>query len=212
MNGLETLVKPEIEVKAENNIADSIPDFNDNQDTGSYLVTDMSISESIPDFNREDSEPVTAQDINESKDLAEEQRLEVEQESPYSDDVTESVKSVDELGVYKNSGLDEQLVNERPALVKTDIDLEQKDITNDTNLDRMEKGKPPIGKDNKPIELHHVGQGMDSPLAELESSEHKTNDRILHDKTVDSEIDRGQFQKERVQHWKARAEQLIAEG
>ena len=69
-----------------------------------------------------------------------------------------------------------------------------------------------IGKDNKPIELHHVGQGMDSPLAELESSEHKTNDRILHDKTVDSEIDRGQFQKERVQHWKARAEQLIAEG
>ena len=57
-----------------------------------------------------------------------------------------------------------------------------------------------------------MGQGMDSPLAELESSEHKTNDRILHDKTVDSEIDRGQFQKERVQHWKARAEQLIAEG
>ena len=91
MNGLETLVKPEIEVKAENNIADSIPDFNDNQDTGSYLVTDMSISESIPDFNMADSEPVTAQDINEFKDLAAEQRLEVEQESPYSDDVTESV-------------------------------------------------------------------------------------------------------------------------
>lgn len=74
----------------------------------------------------------------------------------------------------------------------------------------MEKGKPPLDKDGNPIELHHIGQKSDSPLAELTRDEHrgKGNDSILHDKTQDTEIDRKEFAKEKAEYWKSRAEEI----
>ena len=76
----------------------------------------------------------------------------------------------------------------------------------------MQKGLPPI-VDGKSLELHHIGQKMDSPLAELKIEEHRGQgkDAILHDKTKETEIDRNEFKKERESHWKERAEQLINE-
>lgn len=99
-------------------------------------------------------------------------------------------------------------VNGKPALVRTDIDPDQKDSMGQTNLERMQSGRAPLDKEGKPIELHHVGQKQDSCLAELTRGEHtgNGNDNILHNKTKESEINRDGFAKERAEHWKARAE------
>ena len=69
---------------------------------------------------------------------------------------------------------------------------------------------PPKDSDGKPYQLHHIGQNADSPLAELTQSEHigGGNNKILHDVTKESEIDRGDFKTERAEHWKARAEDI----
>jgi hypothetical protein len=55
--------------------------------------------------------------------------------------------------------------------------------------------------------LHHIGQKPDSLLAELTKEEHMGggNNTILHDTTKPTEIDRGEFQKEKENHWATRA-------
>lgn len=87
--------------------------------------------------------------------------------------------------------------------------MNQKDELGRTNKERMENGQPPITKNGETVELHHIGQKADSPLAELTTQEHrgKGNDTILHDKQKESEIDRTEFAKERENHWEARADQ-----
>ena len=94
-------------------------------------------------------------------------------------------------------------------MIRNDIDWEQKDAMGRTNKERAEQGLSPINKEGKVIELHHIDQHADSPLAELTQEEHrgKGNDSILHDKTKESEIDRQAFFCERSDHWAARAQE-----
>jgi len=141
--------------------------------------------------------------------LSDEQKQELS-ELGYSDPVVEAIGSKEEAEIYTGAQLECENVNGKDALIRTDIDLDQKDAFGDTNLERMEKGKPPLDKDGRPIELHHIGQTADAPLAELTKSEHMSNgnDSILHDKSKESEIDRADFKKEREDHWKARAEAI----
>ena len=109
--------------------------------------------------------------------------------------------------MYKKAGLEEREINGKPCLIRDDLDLEQKDEFGRTNKERMENGLAPLDKNGKPIELHHIGQKSDSPLAELTQEEHrgKGNDGILHDKNKDTEIDRIAFREEKEEHWKTRA-------
>lgn len=120
--------------------------------------------------------------------------------------------SQEERDIYADANLEEKEVNDRPCLVKSDIDLDAVDNKGLTNLERMQKGRPPL-VEGEPLELHHIGQKSDAPLAELTMQEHRgpVQDGILHDKKVESEIDRNEFKKEREQHWKDRAEQLLGE-
>ena len=131
-------------------------------------------------------------------------------ETGYSDEVIDSISSEEEAAIYQDAGLECQTINGNDALINTEIDLDQTDALGDTNLERMEKGKPPLDANGKPIELHHVGQKADSPLAELTHKQHMEggNNTILHDTTKESEIDRSAFAKEREAHWKARAEEI----
>ena len=119
------------------------------------------------------------------------------------------VASPEEIEIYENSNVELGEVNGREVLVRTDIDYEEKDIFGRTNLERMEQGLAPLCE-GKPIELHHIGQRMDSPLAELKVEEHRGagNDGILHDKTIKSMIDRVEFNSEKIEHWKTRAEEV----
>ena len=126
----------------------------------------------------------------------------------YSPEVNKYISSLEELKIYKEAKLEEGEVNGKKALLKPDIDFKLKDEFGRTNLERMKNGNPPVYKNCEIIELHHVGQKPDSPLAELTSSEHrgKGNDVILHDKAKETEIDRNAFAKERQAHWQSRAE------
>lgn len=143
------------------------------------------------------------------KPLSDEQKHELS-ERDYSEPVIEAIGSKEEADIYTGAQLECENVNGKDTLIRTDINLDQRDDFGDTNLERMEKGKSPLDNDGKPIELHHIGQTADAPLAELTKSEHMSNgnDSILHDKSKESEIDRTEFRKERADHWKARAEEI----
>ena len=161
----------------------------------------------------EDLPPVSKSEVkNELKPLSEESKEELKEQG-YPDSVIENIGSEEEKEIYENADLTPKEVNGRDALTKNDIDLKQEDDFGRTNLERMEQGLAPLDKDGNPIELHHVGQKMDSPLAELTRDEHrgKGNDTVLHNKQKESEINREDFAKERAEHWKARAEQIKSE-
>lgn len=125
--------------------------------------------------------------------------------------IDEALKDVspEERKIYEEAGLEKGEINEREALQRTDIDPDARDQFGQTNLDRMKDGLPPL-VDGEPIELHHIGQKMNSPLAELKPDEHrgKGNDGILHEKGKETEIDRTEFSKERKEYWMSRAEQI----
>ncbi|HHZ8502911.1 TPA: HNH/ENDO VII family nuclease [Morganella morganii] len=165
----------------------------------------------IEDINIEElDKPVNLElPRNELTPLSEETK-EVLSEEGYTDEVIESINSEEEAVIYQDAGLECQTVNGNDALINTEIDPDQTDALGDTNLGRMEKGKSPLDANGKPIELHHVGQRADSPLAELTHAQHMEggNNTILHDTTKESEIDRSAFAKEREAHWKARAEEI----
>jgi len=80
------------------------------------------------------------------------------------------------------------------------------DLTPD-NLARMEKGRPPIGRDGKPVELHHRGQSPEGPLDEMTS---RTHDTIDHPERP-SRIDRTEFAGERARYWRQRARELLGQ-
>ncbi|MGH4120959.1 HNH/ENDO VII family nuclease [Clostridium sp.] len=143
-----------------------------------------------------------------------------ELDKPIAKEISESkeYKTIDEAlenasdaekTIYGDAELKKGEVNGRESLQRSDINYDEKDEFGRTNLERMEQGLAPL-KDGKPIELHHIGQDMDSPLAELTKDEHMRNgnDTILHDKQKESDIDRGEFKKEKEEYWKARAEQI----
>lgn len=156
--------------------------------------------------------PIAFEKKSELTPLSDESKTELK-EKKYPDSVIENIGSEEEKTIYENADLEPAEVNDRDALIKKDIDLNQEDDFGRTNLERMEQGLAPLDKDGNPIELHHVGQKMDSPLAELTRDEHrgKGNDTVLHNKQKESEINREDFAKERAEHWKSRAEQIKSE-
>ena len=139
----------------------------------------------------------------------------IAEKSNYSNEVNEKIRSVEELEVYQNEGLVESTVNDRTVLKDTSINPDLIDEKGRTNLERMEKGLAPIDENGKPYNLHHIGQNADSPLAELKDGVHKKNDAILHDKSKPTEVHGSNsevnWDKERSEHWKARAEEIKAE-
>ncbi|WP_425440083.1 HNH/ENDO VII family nuclease [Prosthecobacter debontii] len=72
------------------------------------------------------------------------------------------------------------------------------------NLARIERGKPPIGNDGLPVELHHRNQNPAGPLDEMTST---THDTVPHPISP-SQIDRVKFSGERTRYWRGRARTL----
>lgn len=124
--------------------------------------------------------------------------------SPYSDEINKYIRNVDELHVYnKTTHLKEQLINDRPHLINSNIDLNIKDDFGKTNQQRLEIGKSPLNNEGVKIELHHIGQKPYSPFAELPEDIHDKYSSILHVRD-ESQIDRIAFDKERATYWKER--------
>ncbi|MCW2460725.1 UNVERIFIED_ORG: filamentous hemagglutinin [Enterobacter sp. JUb101] len=76
-----------------------------------------------------------------------------------------------------------------------------------TNLELMQGGRAPIGTDGKPVNLHHMLQSQDGPIAEVTQGFHKDNHSTIHinDNSIPSGINRSEFKKWRTDYWKQRA-------
>ena len=158
--------------------------------------------------------------------LSVEDRARIKAETGWSDEIVDNIKNVDEAQVYVdadlkevNGNLERQDINWKQKIPEDRIERMRSLYGDDvadrwkdkTNLDLIKEGKAPYGLDGKQINLHHIGQKADSPLAELTDTEHKTYDGVLHDKTKDSEIDRTVFRDERQKYWQARYEEMQKE-
>lgn len=140
--------------------------------------------------------------------LTQEQKDLIKQETGWSDEIVDAIRNMEEYKIYMDAGLVEGEVSGKKCLMKTDIDWDQKDEFGSTNRERVAEGYAPLDKTGKPIQLHHIGQRADSPLAELTFKEHRTggNDIILHDKTKETEVhgEGNNWDNERREYWKNR--------
>ena len=174
-----------------------------------HLMGDDEIEDHLEtenDTEEKDPEKESTEVESEKKELTAEQKKEIKEKTGWSDEIIDSIGSMDEAEIYMKANLVETEINGKKCLIRNDIDIDQKDEDGITNRERMERGRPPITKNGEEVELHHIGQKPDSPLAELTMEEHRGagNDTILHDKTKETEIDRNEFGKERREHWKDR--------
>ena len=178
--------------------------YDENTEADSELM-ETGTAEETPDETEESSGETT-----ESEDDPE-VRAEIEERSEYSQEVNDHIHSVEELEVYQRAGLHEQEVDGRKCLVRDDIDPDFVDPkTLKTNRQLMAEGRAPVdAKTGCTIELHHIGQEYDSPLAELTSDEHDDFTSVLHTKETDSwrsdEKKNNHYNNvQRPGHWKAR--------
>jgi len=167
--------------------------------------------------------PLLEPDTTETMGLSDKLKQEIQEKIGWSDNVLDYIKTEEEAHVYIEANLKEVNGN----LERTNIDWNAKipqdrierirslygdDVAgkwaNKTNLDLIKDGKAPYGPDGERINLHHIGQKPDSPLAELTNTEHKQNDGVLHNKIKPSEIERPVFKSERKQYWQTRYEAI----
>ena len=74
-----------------------------------------------------------------------------------------------------------------------------------SNIQRMQQGLSPVGRDGRPVELHHMGQRNDGKIVELTNSEHRRNSADLHGYSSKSDIDRRSFSEWKRKYWQTRA-------
>ena len=159
-------------------------------------------------FNHNDVSNVELDNLESIVKLNERNRI--NKQSKYSSYVNQYISTTNELEVYKNENLEECEINNRTVLQDNSIDYTLQDSKGRTNLERMNKGLAPLDEDGRPYNLHHIGQKVDSPLAELKDNIHKQNDSILHDKSITTEVHGGDinWDRERANHWKQRAKKI----
>lgn len=116
----------------------------------------------------------------------------IQQESGYPLSIIKQFHSVKEYTVFKDAGLQAEMVGGKLALVRPDIDLYNAvDEYGRNNLTRLSQGLNPIDAAGKTFEWHHIGQNNNATLALLTSTEHDAG--ALHGFKVVSEIDRKGF-------------------
>lgn len=150
--------------------------------------------------------------------LTEEEGIRVKEEQNWSAEIVLAIGSWEEYEIYKGAELEEQEIGDKQCLIRSDIDWNKKWETGkydedgnpiyETNEERIQKGRAPLDDNGNPIQLHHIGQHTDSPLAELTFEEHRCNgnDTILHDKTIETEAhaEGNNWDNERQDYWKDR--------
>jgi len=98
------------------------------------------------------------------------------------------------------------LVYQRPDIINPS--LTQGGLT---NIQRMQQGLAPFGPDGARIQLHHMLQTMDGPIAEVTQTFHRAYSSIIHinPNTIGSGIDRAAFNTWRSAYWINRAKDFI---
>ena len=106
------------------------------------------------------------------------QYAQIQQETGYPLDVIKQFHKMEEYEVFRDANLKSAFVNNKSALIKTDIDLTRVDSKGRTNLKRMQQGLAPLDSDGVSYELHHIGQKKDGTLAMLTQKIHDNS--VLH--------------------------------
>lgn len=166
-----------------------VEDTKEQEDTELVEKNEAPKTKDVKDAEKE--EESNSKTENSETDVDEEDiKAEIKEKSQYSDEVNEHINSVDELEIYQKANLKEEKINGRTCLIRDDIDMDYVDPkTGNTNRELMAKGKSPYdAKTGEKIELHHIGQDFNSPLAELtENTEHGgKNHSTLHQKDGES--------------------------
>lgn len=150
------------------------------------------------------------EELGKKRELTEEEKQRIKEETGWSDEIIDAIRTMREYEVYKAAGLKEAEIGGKKCLIRDDIDWNQVDEKGRTNQERVERGLAPLDKNGNAIELHHIGQHADSPLAELTVEQHRGtgNDTILHDKSIQTEThgEGNNWDNERQTYWKNRAE------
>jgi|AGTN01.1.fsa_nt_gi filamentous haemagglutinin family N-terminal domain len=122
-------------------------------------------------------------------------------------DVTDALKLVDQVGGSKYWTTITEFGGSKVYQRNDLIDPLRTDKLGRTNLQRMEAGIAPIGPDGNSINLHHMLQTQDGPIAELTQTFHQSNTSVIHinPSSIPSGIDRAQFNKWRSEYWMSRA-------
>lgn len=101
-----------------------------------------------------------------------------------------------------------------PVMQRNDIiDPNRLDNLGRTNIERMKAGSAAIGPDGKSINLHHIYQTPDGPIAELTDTFHSVNHEKLHTFLKHGEpsrIDRDAFAVWRSAYWRQRGQEMEA--
>jgi hypothetical protein len=116
---------------------------------------------------------------------------------------------VHNCGLWNKTDYNGQTVYQRDDLVDPSYESPV-DKYGRTNLKRMQQGLAPMGPDDLPVNLHHMLQTQDGPIAEISQSLHlgKESFGILHanyGSGIPSGIDRDAFSAWKSQYWKDRA-------
>ena len=113
----------------------------------------------------------------------------IQKESGYPLSVIKQFHSFEEYTVFKQAGLQAEMLGGNISLVRSDIDLYNVvDEYERNNYARMSKGLNPIDRSGNTFQWHHIGQKNDATLALLTATEHDAG--ALHGFKVVSEIDR----------------------
>lgn len=104
----------------------------------------------------------------------------------------------------------------RKVYQRHDIDFSYYDEdTGQTNLQRMQAGKPPIGSDGSPVQLHHVIQKEAGPMVEIREVTHQEYYKTLHGMVESGASFRNdpilskQYKNFRSAYWKWRAKKYL---
>ena len=97
-------------------------------------------------------------------------------------------------------------VYQRPDLINPSL----VDSEGLTNLQRMQQGLAPIGPDGQSMQLHHMLQTQDGPIAEVTRTFHQQNYSTIqiNPDTIPSGINRPAFDVWRQQYWMNRAQRF----
>lgn len=140
------------------------------------------------------------------------QMEQIQKDSPYTNNINKYFLSYDEFFYYCSLNLREANVTRKSLIRNIDLDLF---VTSKgkTNKELMSAGLSPFAFDDEKgeIELHHIGQEIDSPFAELTREEHRLvgNYGLLHpnpESWRNDEFKNNIYGKERVVYWKARVQ------
>lgn len=129
----------------------------------------------------------------------------IQQTSKWLLDAIKNIHSIEEYNIYKEANLIPTKLADGKLVFLKQIDWTLTDAYGRTNVQRVGANLAPIDAAGTPLELHHIGQKADSPLAILSWAEHHSpgNYSILHYAEQGKDISDAAWNKQKQEIWKA---------